>query len=136
MAEQQSPVPSGDSAGQAAGATAGARAGATGPKRFRITTLIVAGLFALLFAYNLWEALGSLIAYQQVFAASGLVLPPSLWILMGAVLLLPLVAWAAGLLLSQRQPAWVAALLFAAALAANEALALGITALIIDPTQR
>lgn len=96
----------------------------------RIPVVLVAGVFALLFVYNVWESLSSLLAMQQVFDLEGLTLPPSLWLILLAALILPIVAWAAALLLSRRRKAWEAALVFLAALAANEALFIGLSALV------
>ena len=96
----------------------------------RIPVVLVAGFFALLFVYNVWESLSSLLAMQQVFDLEGLTLPPSLWLILLAALILPIVAWAAALLLSRRRKAWEAALVFLAALAANEALFIGLSTLV------
>lgn len=96
----------------------------------RIPVVLVAGVFALLFVYNVWESLSSLLAMQQVFDLEGLTLPPSLWLILLAALILPIVAWAAALLLSRRRKAWEAALVFLAALAANEALFIGLSTLV------
>lgn len=96
----------------------------------RVPVILVAGVFALFFAYNLWESLSSLLALQQVFALENLMLPPSLWLILLAALVVPVVAWLAALLLSRRRKAWEAALVFLAALAVNEALFISLSTMV------
>ena len=103
---------------------------ATAPApRYGLPSAIIAVVFALLFAYDLWEAIGTAIALPASYEASGFDPAAIPWWLVVLYVLLPPVTFVLALLAGRRQPVFGRALLFAVALAVSAALSLGLIAL-------
>jgi len=97
--------------------------------RYGVPSLIVAGVFALLFAYDLWEAIGTAIALPASYEASGFdpaIIP---WWIIVLYVLVPPVTFALAILVGRRQSLLGRGLVFAVALAVSAALSLGLIAL-------
>jgi hypothetical protein len=90
---------------------------------------IVAGVFALLFAYDFWEAIGTAIALPASYEAIGLDPATIPWWIVVPYVLLPPVTFTLAVLAGRRQRVAVRALVFVAALAVSAALSLGLIAL-------
>ena len=102
---------------------------ATATPRYGVPSLIVAIVFALLFAYDLWEAIGTAIALPASYGASGFDPAAIPWWIVVLYLLVPPVTFVLALLAGRRQTVFGRALLFAVALAVSAALSLGLIAL-------
>lgn len=120
-----------------AGATA-ARDGRRASGRRRWSVLLLAALFALLYAYDVVEAVSNLVAVPQDSryanneffrenGLDGLVAEPP-WVVLVLGVLLPVVAYVLALVVSRRRSAGVVALALVTGLAAAAALNLTITA--------
>ena len=99
------------------------------PARYGVPSLIVAALFALLFAYDLWEAIGTAIALPASYESYGFDPAAIPWWIIVLYLLVPPVTFALALLFGRRQRVAARALIFAVALAVSAALSLGLIAL-------
>lgn len=105
--------------------------------RARGLGLIVAILFGLLYAYDLFEAISNLVAvpaqladYNVFLIENDLTPVPVPWVILIANLLLPPAAYALAWLLGRRKGILVQALLFLLGLAVVAALTLSLTALL------
>jgi hypothetical protein len=94
-----------------------------------IPTLIVAGVFALLFAYDLWEAISTAVALPASYEASGFDPASIPWWIVVLYVLLPPVTFVLALLAGRKRALFARALLFTVALAVSAALSLGLIAL-------
>jgi hypothetical protein len=97
--------------------------------RYGLPSVIIAILFALLFAYDLWEAIGTAIALPASYEASGFDPATIPWWIVVLYVLVPPVTFALALVVGRRQSVAGRALVFAAALAVSAALSLGLIAL-------
>ncbi len=104
--------------------TAAARQG-----RYGVPSLIVAAVFALLFAYDLFEAVSTAIALPESYAASGFDPAAIPWWIVVLYVLVPPVTFVLAVLAGRRQGVFVRALVFAAGLAVSAGLSLGLIAL-------
>lgn len=98
-------------------------------KRYGTSSLVVAGVFALLFAYDLFEAISTAIALPDSYAASGFDPAAIPWWIVALYVLVPPVTFVLAVLAGRRQGVFVRALVFAAALAVSAALSLALIAL-------
>lgn len=89
----------------------------------------IAILFGLFYAYDLWEALATMISLPGVYEAYGLDPAGIPWWLLIANLLVPAVVYGITFALGLRRPLWARALLFGVGLALVAALSLGVIAL-------
>jgi len=90
--------------------------------------LVIAGLFGLLYAYDLWEALSTMLALPRYYDAFGLDPADIPWWLLVVNLLLPVVVFALALLIGRNRSLASRALLLGVGLAVVAALSLGIVA--------
>ncbi len=97
--------------------------------RFGIPSIIVATLFALLYAYDLFEAIANLVELPLVYAAYNLDAASIPWWLLIVGVLLPPVVFALALLVGRRQTVFGRAVILLLGLAVVAALSLGIIAL-------
>ena len=97
--------------------------------RFGWLSTTVAVLFGLLFAYDLWEALGNLLGIAAFFKAAGLEAQTP-WVLLVVNLAAPLVAFLAALFFGRRKSVFVKVVLFAVALSVVAVISLDATALL------
>lgn len=88
-----------------------------------LPTIIVAGLFGLLYAYDLWESISGIVAVPARYAAIGFA-GTTPWILLIAALAFPLVIFVAAFLIGLRRNIGEKALLYITGLAVSNALAL------------
>ena len=111
---------------------------ASGPRRRRWPVVVLAVAFALLFAWDVVEAVGNLVSvpldsryanndFYRENGLDGLVAEPP-WVVLVLGVLLPPVAFVVALVASRRRPLGVVALALATGLAAVAALNLTITA--------
>ncbi|MES1169925.1 MAG: hypothetical protein ABUL47_04475, partial [Leifsonia sp.] len=100
-------------------------ASAPEPRSSRVGGLVVAIVFGLFFAYNLFQAISNLIALPRVYEAYGYGDLVPWWLLIVGVVLPPLV-FVAAYLVARRQTLFARVLVFAVALAADFALALSL----------
>ena len=106
----------------------------TTPRRrtFGWVGLVIAVLFGLLFAYDLWEAIGNAIELPKFFAQLeevGLGAREVPWVLIWVGILIPPIAYAAALVLGLRRTAPLKALIFLVALVAVATLSMSVNAL-------
>lgn len=87
-------------------------------------TLTVAALFGLVYAYDVWEAIGNLIGVPAIYEGLGLTARTP-WILLIAALVIPIVTFVAVVLVGRHRNLGEKALLFLLGLAVSNALALG-----------
>jgi hypothetical protein len=97
--------------------------------RYGLPGLIVAAAFGLLFAYDLWEAIGTAIALPASYEASGFDPSAIPWWIIVLNLLVPPVTFVLAIIAARRQSVPGRALVFAAALAVSAAIGLGLIAL-------
>ena len=97
--------------------------------RYGVPSLIVAAVFALLTAYDLWEAIGTAIALPASYEASGFDPASIPWWIVVLYVLVPPVTFVLAIAAGRRQRVFGRALLFAVALAVSAALSLGLIAL-------
>ena len=97
--------------------------------RYGVPSLIVAGVFALLFAYDLWEAIGTAIALPASYEATGLDPATIPWWIVVLYLLVPPMTFVLAIVVGRRRTVFARALVFAVALAVSAALSLGLIAL-------
>jgi len=97
--------------------------------RFGIPSAIIAVVFALLYAYDLFEAIANLVELPLVYDAYNLDAASIPWWLLIAGVLLPPVVYALALLLGRRQTVFGRAVILLLGLAVVAALSLGVIAL-------
>lgn len=103
---------------------------ATAPAaHYGLPSTIIAGVFALLFAYDLWEAIGTAIALPASYEVSGFDPGAIPWWIVVIYLLVPPVTFVLAIVVGRRQTVFARALVFAVALAVSAALSLGLIAL-------
>jgi hypothetical protein len=106
------------------------------PGRRLAVSVLIAVVFALLFAWDVWEAVGNLIGLRGYAASLGTDLNPTGWTVLLLGLVLPVVCFVVALLLGRRRgvPARVgllaAALCLSAALSLDVQLILGVESLV------
>ena len=88
-----------------------------------LPTIIVAGLFGLLYAYDLWEAINGVLEVPASYAAVGFAASTP-WVPLIAALAFPVVSFVAVFLIGLRRNIGQKALLYVAGLAVSNALAL------------
>ena len=98
-------------------------------RRSAVPALIVVAVFALLTAYDLWEAISTAIALPTSYEASGFDPATIPWWLVVLYVLVPPASFVLGLIVGRRQPVALRALVFAVALAVSAGLSLGLIAL-------
>ena len=98
-------------------------------KRYGVPSLIVVGAFALLYAYDLWEAISTAIALPSSYEASGFDPATIPWWIVVLYVLLPPVTFALAIVVGRRQSVFGRALVLLVGLAVSAALSLGLIAL-------
>ena len=98
-------------------------------RNVRVGRRIAAGLFGVVFAYYLADAVRSLVVLPAEYEALGLGREAAPWALLIAGVLIPPLVYAATLVLARRRSVGEAALVFAAGLATVACLSLGVIAL-------
>jgi hypothetical protein len=88
---------------------------------------IVVGLFALLFAHDVWEAIGNFVGINYQRLALGLELTGWGWIILLGGLLAPVVLFFLALVVTRKMSAWRTLALFSVALFVSAVIALDIT---------
>ena len=96
---------------------------------YDVRSIIVAAVFALFFAYDLWEAVSTAIALPASYDAIGLDPATIPWWLVALYVLVPPLAFVLAILVGRRQTVLGRVLAFAVALAVSAALSLGLIAL-------
>lgn len=96
--------------------------------RYGWLSLVVAALFGLFYAYDLWEALGNLFNLPVAYGSLGIADRVPWWLLWAGVLVPPLV-FGIAVLLGRRRNVLGRALIFLVGLAVVAALTLGMLAL-------
>lgn len=110
------------------------RAPGTAERRPRWPTALVAAGFALLFAWDVVEAVGNLIALPQLYAFLGIAAGEVPWWLLIADLALPVVAYVVALVVARGRGPGRTALVLLVALAVVAAWSLTLTA--VEPLVR
>jgi len=95
----------------------------------RWLSFVVAALFGLFYAYDLWEAVGNLVGLSATAASLGTTLSAFGWTVLVAGLLLPAFIFAAAVWLGRRRTLGVQALLLLAGLCLSAVVSLNIFAL-------
>ncbi|HYI32785.1 MAG TPA: hypothetical protein VEX88_04915 [Glaciibacter sp.] len=95
----------------------------------RWLSFVVASLFGLFFAYDLWEAVGNLVGLSATAANLGTTLSAFGWTVLVVGLLLPAAIFAAAVWLGRRRNVGVQALLLLAGLCLSAVASLNIYAL-------
>ena len=94
--------------------------------RLATTTLIVAAVFGLLYAYAIWAALGNAIRYSAAYGEIDTAAP---WWLFILGILVPVLVYAAAFLFARRRPLLDLAVVLFAGFAVTAALSLSFIAL-------
>lgn len=97
--------------------------------RYGWLSLVVAFLFALLYAYDLWEAVGNLIQLPIVYDAYGFGSENVPWWLLWIGVLIPLAIYIAAFVGGRRRNVFGKALIFVVGLALVAGLSIGVLAL-------
>ncbi|NQX15897.1 hypothetical protein [Rathayibacter sp. VKM Ac-2857] len=120
------PTPSADSA--STGGTAKATLGGTGRRDGRrkrlLLSVVIAAVFALFFAWDVWEGIGNLVGLRIAAARLGTDLSGTGWVVLSLQLVVPVVCFVLALLLGRRRPLAVRAGLLLVALCLSAAIAL------------
>lgn len=105
-------------------------------ERYGWLSLVVAGLFALFFAYDVWEAVDNLISLPRFYEASGLDPAGLPWWLLWIGVGVPVVVFVAAFIIGRHRNVGEKAVIFFVGLAVSSGLGLGVIALesIIRPT--
>ena len=98
-------------------------------KTYGVPSFFVAGVFALLTAYDLWEAIGTAVALPASYEATGLDPATIPWWIVVLYVLVPPVTFVLAIVVGRRQSVFGRALVFVVALAVSAALSLGLIAL-------
>ena len=97
--------------------------------RYGWLSLVVAFLFALLFAYDLWEAVGNMVSLPAVYDAFGYGSENVPWWLLWIGVLIPVVVFVAAFIGGRRRSVFAKAVIFFVGLAVVAGLSLGVLAL-------
>lgn len=97
--------------------------------RYGWLSLVVAFLFALLFAYDLWEAVGNMVSLPAVYDAFGYGSENVPWWLLWIGVLIPVVVFVAAFIGGRRRSVVAKAVIFFVGLAVVAGLSLGVLAL-------
>lgn len=99
-------------------------------QRYGVLGWVIAALFGLLYIYDVWEAVGTMIELPRTYASLGLDAAGIPWWALIVNLLLPVAAFAVAFWVGRRQRAGGKALVFLLGLAVASALSLGLSALV------
>ena len=104
--------------------------------RYGWLSLVVAGLFALFYAYDVWEAVGNLISLPQFYGLSGLDPAGLPWWLLWIGVTVPVIVFVVAFIIGRHRSIGEKAVIFLVGLAVSSGLGLGVIALesIIRPT--
>jgi hypothetical protein len=104
--------------------------------RYGWLSLVVAGLFALFFAYDVWEAVDNLISLPRFYEASGLDPAGLPWWLLWIGVGVPVVVFVAAFIIGRHRNVGEKAVIFFVGLAVSSGLGFGVIALesLIRPT--
>ncbi|QHF25026.1 hypothetical protein GTU73_14115 [Rathayibacter sp. VKM Ac-2804] len=91
------------SADSSAKATLGGGARRSDPRRRLLLSVLIAAVFALLFAWDVWEGIGNLVGLRTYAATLGTDLNGTGWIVLLLGLLLPVVCFVLALVLGRRR---------------------------------
>ena len=105
-------------------------------ERYGWLSLVVAGLFALFFAYDVWEAVDNLISLPRFYEASALDPAGLPWWLLWIGVIVPVAVFVAAFIIGRRRNVGEKAVIFFVGLAVSSGLGLGAIALesIIRPS--
>lgn len=92
----------------------------------RWLTVVVAALFGLFYAYDIWEAVGNLVGISAAASSLDTTLSGLGWTVLVSAILLPAIIFGVALWIGRRRSAGVLALLLLAGLALSAVLALDI----------
>ncbi len=98
-------------------------------ERYGWLSLVVAGLFALFFAYDVWEAVDNLISLPRFYEASGLDPAGLPWWLLWIGVIVPVAVFVAAFIIGRRRNVGEKAVIFFVGLAVSSGLGLGVIAL-------
>ncbi len=99
------------------------------PRSYGFLSLTIAAAFGLFFAYDLWEAVSTLIALPQFYSAFGLDASYIPWWLLWLGVLIPPVLYGLALLIGRKQGVLARTLILLVGLALSAALSLSAIAL-------
>ncbi len=97
--------------------------------RYGWLSLVVAFVFALLYAYDLWEAVGNMIQLPAVYDAFGYGSENVPWWLLWIGVAIPVIVFAIAFIAGRRRSVFAKALIFFVGLAVVAGLSLGVLAL-------
>ena len=97
--------------------------------RYGWLSLVVAFLFALFYVYDLWEAVGNLVALPAYYEALGYGAENVPWWLLWVGVILPVVVFAVAFVAGRRRNVFSKALIFLVGLSISAGLSLGVLAL-------
>jgi hypothetical protein len=92
-------------------------------------TLLVAALFGLIYAYNVWEGIANLIGVPNDYISHGLKQSQVPWWLLVIGLAIPIIVFFAAFFLGLRRSVWAKALIYILGIAVVAALLLGVVSL-------
>ena len=98
-------------------------------RNYGVPSLIIAVVFGLFFAYDLWEAISTAVALPASYEASGFDPATIPWWIVALYVLVPPVTYVLALVVGRRLTVGARALVFLVALAVSAALSLGLIAL-------
>jgi len=96
--------------------------------RYGWLSLVVAALFGLFFAYDLWEAVSNLVALPSVYDAVGIGSENVPWWLLWSGVIIPILIFVLAFVLGRRQNVFAKALIFLLGLAVVAGLSMGVLA--------
>ncbi|MHC2186738.1 hypothetical protein ACVLV4_002401 [Rathayibacter agropyri] len=96
------------------------------PRRLLLSSVLLAVLFALFFAWDVWEAVGNLVGLRSYAALLGTDLTPTGWTVLLVGLVLPVVCFAIALVLGRRRGLLARVGILTAALCLSAALSLDV----------
>jgi len=104
--------------------------------RYGWLSLVVAALFGLFFAYDLWEAVSNLVSLPSVYDAVGIGSENVPWWLLWSGVLIPILIYVLAFVLGRRQNVFAKALIFLLGLAVVAGLSMGVLAVeeVLRPT--
>ena len=97
--------------------------------RYGWLSTIVAGLFGLIYAYSVWQAIGNLIALPAFYDQAGYGSQHVPWWLLWIGVVIPIAVFALAFLVGRRRSVFGKALIFVVGLAVTAGLCFGIIAL-------
>jgi len=97
--------------------------------RYGSLSTIVAGLFALLYAYSVWQAIGNLVALPAFYNQTGLGSANVPWWVLWVGIVIPIAVFALAFVVGRKRSVLGKALIFLVGLAVTAGLGIGVIAL-------